>query len=292
MPGTAMAASERPVQDRQADGLRRAAGGGTLADGTPAWPVLPALAITGGKGGVGKTSTAVNLAVALARRRQRVLLVDFDLGLANADLLLGVEPQATLADVLAGRASVAAAIHATPWGVDLLPAASGLDELTRLGEERLRRLLVAIAAVARGYDRCLIDTAAGIGAEVLAPLRAASRSLCVVTPDPTSLTDSYALLKLMAAHGLADRVRLCINLADDLAQATATSTRLRAVCARYLGRDLPLAGWIPRDPLAAEAVRRRTPFAAGSGASGPPSGAAAAALTALAARLHGESWSA
>ena len=247
-------------------------------------PPLAAIAVTGGKGGVGKTSVAVNLALLLAKQSLRPLLVDFDLSLANADVMLGISAQTTLFDVVSGTSTLAEAVVQAPAGLAFLPAASGRDELTRLSPTQLGTLFLALAKAAAAYDLLVIDTAAGIGREVVAALRASRVVLVVVTPDPTSMTDAYALIKVLEAAQPGKDIRVLVNLASSQNEAMETYGRLRRVVERYLARDIALAGTLPRDRAVADAVRHRRPFALG------PDCAPAQALRALAVRLKSEKW--
>lgn len=245
---------------------------------------LPAVAITGGKGGVGKTAIAVNLALVLARLGIKPLLVDFDLSLANADVLLGLNPEATMADFLSGDATLANVVMRTADGIGFVPAASGRDELTRLGEGPLRRLYLGLGQIASDYDLMIIDTAAGIGREVMETLKVSRTVLVVVTPDPTSLTDAYALIKVLEREDPGHDVRILVNLANNQTDGVETYNRLRKVVATYLHRELPLAVAMPRDTRVAEAVRNRRLFAGG------PDCPALASLRTLGMRLKAEKW--
>jgi flagellar biosynthesis protein FlhG len=252
---------------------------GRMPDGLPQ---LPALAVTGGKGGIGKTCIAVHLAVQFAQLGLKPLLVDLDLGLANADVLLGVSAGATLAEVALDAARIESVIVPTPWGVDLAPAASGREEMSRLGSDQLRRLFHSLAGLAPRYDLLVLDTAAGIGREVLAAVRAARVSLVATTPDPAAIADAYALVKVVEAQEPGRDLRLVVNQATT-DEGTRTAGRLRQVATQYLRRDLPCLGLIPSDPRLAEAVRRRKLL---TDATTP----AGLALRALATRLKGERW--
>jgi len=263
----------------QAAGLRDAAQGASEAI-----PALPAIAVTGGKGGVGKTCIAVNLALTLLEIGLRPLLVDLDLGLANADVMLGVAAGTTLQDVISGGKPASAALQRLPSGLSFIPAASGREELTRLQARSLHRLLREIGKVAYGHDLIVFDTAAGIGREVSLPLQASRVVLVVVTPEPTSLTDAYALIKVLEQASPGKDIRVLVNQAADQEEGAATFARLRKVAQAYLRRDLRLAGCVPRDRAVGEAVRARKPFA------GNPDSPAAKALRALALGLKSETW--
>jgi flagellar biosynthesis protein FlhG len=276
-------APERTVD--QASRLRQLTRGIRPMATAAADPLLPALAVTGGKGGVGKTCVAVNLAVALARLGLRPLLIDADLGLANADILLGVDPARTLHDHFAGGVALSEVVTRTPWGIDFVPAASGHEELAALDDTRLAALTAGLARLGSAYDLLVIDTPAGIGREVMASLRASRVVLAVVTPDPTSITDAYALIKVLESQRPGKDVRILVNQARNLAEAQAVFAKLRGVAVKHLGRELAFAGELPRDPQVAEAVRRRRPFTAGQ-----VDCPAASALRALALRLKGERW--
>ena len=249
------------------------------------WPLIPAVAVTGGKGGVGKTCVAVNLAVALAKLGARTLLVDMDLGLANADLLLGVDPAHTLREVILGQAPASAAITQTPFGCQFLAADSGLEEFSHLDEAQLLRLFNALAVLSKGFDVVVLDTPAGIGREVMAALRCARVVLPVVTPDPASITDVYALIKVLEQQQAGKDVRILVNQAANGHEAAAVYAKLAMVTRKHLARELVQAGVLPRDPALADSVRRRRPLCANPGPS-----LAADAIRSLASRLRAERW--
>jgi flagellar biosynthesis protein FlhG len=259
----------------QAHNLRRA----ITRPATETGDVLPAIAITGGKGGVGKTCLAVNLALMLTKLGRKALLVDCDLSLANADVLLGLNPSLTLFDVLCANRKLTDAIVHHESGLGFIPAASGRDELTRLSDAKLESLLKQLASKTNAYQPIIFDTPAGIGNEVMCMLRAAQTVVTVVTPDPTSLTDAYALIKLLEQSKPGHDIRVVINMAQHQDEAMQTYARLQKVVTTYLHRDIPLLGILPRDQRVADAVRQRKPFALG------PEGQAVLALRTMAMRL-------
>src|SRR6185503_13798982 len=155
---------------------------------------LRVIAVASGKGGVGKTNVTANLAVALAREGARVCVLDADLGLANIDVLFGLTPKLSLRDVLRGERRLAEVIVEGPGGVRIIPAASGAAELTALAPSERLRLLAEVDALDEAIDVLLVDAAAGISANVLHFTSAAADTLLVITPEPTALTDAYALM--------------------------------------------------------------------------------------------------
>ena len=283
----------------QAEGLRRLADslrpsrsgragprtGGASRAGPPAQlstRLARVLAVTSGKGGVGKTNLAVNLSLALRELGQEVALVDADLGLANADLLLGVVPQWHLGDVLAGRCSVMEALQPAPGGIHLLAGASGLVELAHADAPTLRRLVGQLRALDRQVDLIVVDTGAGIGRQVLNLVGAAREVLVVVTPEPTSLTDAYSLIKVMAARRSPARWYLVVNMAAPGPEGLRVAERLADVVRRYLGMELTVLGCVPRDDAVGQAVLRQVPVLLAY-----PRSAAARAIRSVAARLLG-----
>jgi flagellar biosynthesis protein FlhG len=243
------------MPDDQASALRAA------AQARPEPTPLPALAIAGGKGGVGKTCIAVNLGLLLAEMGLKPLLVDCDLGLANADVMLGLAPTATLHDVMFGGTAIGAALLHVPGGMSFIPAASGRDELTRLTETDLRKLEEELRRAAIGHDAVLLDLAAGIHRETMHLLGRCRAALVVVTPDPTSLTDAYAQIKVLHRVKPDADLRVVVNQASSAEEGVATYNRLRKVVQTYLDRDLAFLGQVPQDRGVREAVRRREPYA-------------------------------
>jgi len=214
--------------------------------------------ITSGKGGVGKTSITTNLAFCLARRGKRVLVIDADLNLANIDILLGLSPKYNIQHVLKGERSLAEVLVRGPGGFRILPASSGILDLFSLDESQKLFLLSEMEEMARDLDFLLIDTAAGINDNVIYFNLAARERLVVLTPEPTSLTDAYALIKVLAANHSIDRFRILVNMAASKAEGLAVYRKLAMAADRFLDSvSLDYLGFIPKDAKVAEAVRRQ-----------------------------------
>jgi flagellar biosynthesis protein FlhG len=243
-------------------------------------------AITSGKGGVGKTFVSANLASALARRGERVLVLDADLGLANLDVVLNLFPKITLHDVFTGKHSLEDAILPAPGGFSVLLAGSGMVEYSRLTPEVREQLQKVVQTVTPRYDRVLLDTGAGISDVVLYTVSLADDVLIVATPEPTSLTDAYATIKVLATTQHRMKVQLVMNQALKSGEGRVVRGQLQQVVDRYVSPaigqpvKLDLIGEIPNDPSVREAVLRRQLLLQCF-----PGSAAAAAVNALATRL-------
>lgn len=218
---------------------------------------IQVVAVTGGKGGIGKTNTSVNLAIALARRGRRVALLDADLGLANVDVMLGLKPQKTLADLLSGEAEIIDVLMEGPAGIRIVPAASGAQDMTRLSTAEHAGLISSFNSIAHQIDVLLIDTAAGISSEVTTFLCAAQEVLVVVCDEPTALTDAYALIKVLNQNYGVDRVRILVNMVRSDEDGKRTFAKLENVCDRFLNTSLLYAGAIPFDDYVRRAVQKQ-----------------------------------
>ncbi|MEM8739362.1 MAG: MinD/ParA family protein [Planctomycetota bacterium] len=218
------------------------------------------IAVTSGKGGVGKTSMTVSLAVQLARLGRRVVLLDADLGTANADVICNLSAPRTLAHVVAGTCELEDVVVDAPGGFRLVPGASGLANMANLSAHQHDRLQAQMRRLESSCDVLLIDTGAGVGPNVLSFCAAAQRVLVVTTPEPTSITDAYAVIKTITHQTTAPDLRLLINMTRDEAEARAVFSRISGVCQRFLNLSPGYAGHVVADPRVPHAVRQRRPF--------------------------------
>lgn len=215
------------------------------------------VAITSGKGGVGKSNVTAGLAMTLARQGQRVVVMDANFGLSNLDILLGLSPKYTLEHVLRGEKVLEEILLEGPVGMQILPTGSGLQELTRLDTQSELRLVQGLQRVAETVDWLLIDTAAGIHESVLKLLLAAQEVILVATPEPTSLVDAYAMVKVLHLREPSKPLWLLVNNGQSAEEARETVDQLQMATERFLGKRLQVLGMIPHDPHILQAVRQQ-----------------------------------
>jgi flagellar biosynthesis protein FlhG len=223
----------------------------TMDHGSPCTRVIT---VTSGKGGVGKTNIVANLAVELARVGKRVLVLDADLGLGNIDVLLGLVPRHTLEDVLCGSRHLSDILLQGPAGIQVLPAGSGLPHLTSLTDSQQLILQTELEHVANTVDVLLIDTGAGVSPNVTYFASAAQEIIVVISPEPTSLTDAYALMKVLCRQHRERRFKVLVNLVKSQREATQTFRKLDVAAERFLNIRLECIGFIPLDDYLPMAV--------------------------------------
>lgn len=214
------------------------------------------ISVTSGKGGVGKTNVVTNLALSLARAGKRVLVWDADLGLANIDVLLGLRPEYNIQHLLNGERSLKEILVEGPGGFKIMPASSGIQELSELGEGQKVRLLTELDEFDEDLDFLLIDTGAGISANVMYFNLAAQERIVVVTPEPTSITDAYALIKVMSTRYNQKRFSILPNQVTDGKEAKKVFSLLAGVADQHLGSlSMDFVGYIPQDQMLLKSVR-------------------------------------
>ncbi len=217
------------------------------------------IAVTSGKGGVGKTNIAVNLALALCQMNQRVALLDVDLGLANADIVLGITPTANLGHVIRGEKTLREVIVEGPLGLKILSGGSGVADLANLNGWRLEVFIKSLEQLNREFDFVILDTGAGIHRNVLSFVLAASEVLVVTTPEPTAITDAYGLLKVIHGQNPQAKVRLVVNMAKSPNEAEAVADKLNSVLLEYVKWEVEYIGYILQESQIAKAVSDQQP---------------------------------
>lgn len=213
------------------------------------------IAVTGGKGGVGKTNVSVNLARSLAAHGERVVLMDADFGLANVDVMLGVRPRRTIADVLNGDCTLEDVLVEVCENLHIVPASSGIQEMTQLSVHQHAELVYAFADIADRLDVLIIDTAAGISDSVLSFVRAAQEVVVVVCDEPVSITDAYALIKVVSKDNRTCRFRVLANMVRTEQEGRNMYNKLVTVTDRFLDVALQYVGSIPYDESVRKAVQ-------------------------------------
>lgn len=220
---------------------------------------IQVIAVTGGKGGVGKSNISVNLSLALAHMQRRVMLLDADLGLANIDVLLGIRADKTIADVLSGECSLRDILVNGPGGIKIVPAASGVQQMAELSPQQHGAMIQAFSTFGDQLDVLMIDTAAGISDTVVSFVTAAQEIIVVVCDEPSSITDAYALIKLLNTEHHVHRVRVIANRVHTAKEGQLLFNKLSHVCERFLDIGMQYVGAIPEDDNVRKAVQKQKP---------------------------------
>lgn len=217
------------------------------------------LAVTSGKGGVGKTHFSLNLALAIREIPKRVLLVDTDLGLSNIDIMLGFSPLYNLSDVLFKGLDIRRAIYTGPAGLEILPARNGLVQLANLPEEDLQQLITNFSCLESEYDYIVFDTGAGIHTQTTSFVLAARETVMVLTPDPTSLVDAYSMIKLISQSQPAKKIHVLINMVKNDREADQTFQKLTELTQKFLKKTLHFIGYLTYDSIVVTSIRQQKP---------------------------------
>ena len=262
----------------QADKLRQLAAQGKMARAP-----LKVFAVTSGKGGVGKTNIAANMAVLAAKSGKRVLVIDADLGLANIEIILGLKPRYHLGDILSGEKTLDEVLVPGPHGISLLPAGSGVQSLTQLTDAQKMLFVNALDPLEELFDIVIIDTGAGIGENVLFFVGAAQEAILVVSPEPTSLVDAYATVKVLSQQAGVRNFSVIINPVVDELPARGIFQKLTTVTNRFLTAKVRHLGYVPRDENFHRAIMAQRPICDLF-----PSSPASRALVSIAERLFSE----
>ncbi len=217
------------------------------------------IAVTSGKGGVGKTNLSVNMGVALAQIGRRVALLDADMGLANVDILLGMSPEFNLSHVMKGEKTLTEIMMAGPAGLKVIPASSGIQHMSELSTIEQAGVIRAFSDIDGDLDALIVDTAAGISASVVNFARACQEIIVVVCDEPTSLTDAYAYIKLLNRDYGLNKFHIVTNMVQSAQHGQNLFIKLTKVTDRYLDVSLQFAGAIPMDDFLRKAVQKQSP---------------------------------
>lgn len=237
------------IADDQASGLRQMKK-----------QMVKVISVTGGKGGVGKTNVTLNLAMALAQLGKKVLVLDADLGLANCDVMLGLRVEKNLSHLLAGTATLDDILVEGPFGIKIVPATSGSQNMTELSQVEHASLIRAFSELQTPVDVLLVDTAAGISDMVLSFSRASQDVLVVVCDEPSSITDAYALMKILSRDHGVDKFKIVANMVRSLKEGHELFAKLTRVTDRFLDVSLELVATVPHDENVRKAARKQKAF--------------------------------
>ena len=218
------------------------------------------ICVTSGKGGVGKTSIAVNIAISLAKKGLRVLLVDADFGLSNVDVMMGVTPPYDLSHVIRGTKKVRDIVAEGPGGVSVVSGGSGMSDLLNITESQLAKIMDHLLSLEDIADIIIMDTGAGITPLIVRMIAAAEETIIITTPEPTAIMDSYALCKSVVKAEADSHLWLLINRAESLAEAEATTQKFVSVVRLYLQKEVKPLGYVMNDPSVSRGVRQQQPF--------------------------------
>ncbi len=218
------------------------------------------ITVTSGKGGVGKSNVVINLAVTFSRMGKRVLIIDADLGLANVDILLGLRNRHTIEDVMNGRMSLRDIVVEDPLGIKVVPGSSGIPQIANLSARRRREFIASFEELEDQADIILIDTSAGLNKNVITFALLADEIVLVTTPEPSAITDAYAMIKVLCGEKADANIGLIVNQAKNQAQAMDVANKIAEVSRQFLNFPVSVLGALPSDPYVPRAVMRRRPW--------------------------------
>lgn len=218
------------------------------------------ITVTSGKGGVGKTNVTINLALALSKKGLKVVILDVDFGLANIDVLFGIIPKYTLLDLIHDEKSIFEVLTEGPDNIKFLSGGSGVEELIRLDRKQLRKFVSNISLLDKLFDVILIDTGAGLSQNVMSFIMAADDIILVTTPEPTAITDAYALVKMVSRRDKKKRIQILINKAESVKEAEEIANKLSVVSEKFLALKLLKIGYILYDENVTKSVKMQKPF--------------------------------
>lgn len=243
------------------------------------------ITISSGKGGVGKSNFTLNYALALADQGKKVVILDADVGFANIDVLMGVKPKLTLAELIRKQATVWDILETGPMGIKFIAGGSGFQDLLDLQPEQFDYLIEQLGLLQGYADFLLIDTGAGLNAQSLRLILAADDIFVVLTPEPTSITDAYALIKMVINREPNARMKLLVNRAQTSGEGREAADKIRLVAERFLNLQIPMLGILPDDPNVLKSVKQQVPFYIAH----PDTVASRSLKQLIQAQLHGES---
>jgi flagellar biosynthesis protein FlhG len=218
------------------------------------------MTITSGKGGVGKSNFSLNYALGLAAKGKKVVVLDADVGFANIDVLLGKHPRKTLADLIQKKVSIWEILEVGPYGIQYIAGGSGLQQLIHLQTEQLNHLIGQLSELQGYADYLIIDTGAGLNEGTLRFILSSDDVIVVSTPEPTAITDAYALIKLVTRHERRSNIQLVINRASTITEGKQTAEKIALVTQKFLETDLQILGYVLDDPSVSRAVKEQVPF--------------------------------
>ncbi|MBN2280457.1 MAG: AAA family ATPase [Candidatus Marinimicrobia bacterium] len=219
------------------------------------------LAVTSGKGGVGKTNMSVNLAILLSKLKKKVLLFDADIHLGNVDLFLGLRTQNTIADVITGKKTLKEVIVQGPEEIDVLPASSAVIDMIEMGDEIIRKLGFVFSRYENNYDYIVVDTGAGLNNQVLPFVLASDKAVVLVTKDPASIADAYGMIKIIKKYHKTLPIALVVNMVQDITEGKSLYKKMDLMVNRFLGGNIFYAGSLLEDAKIKDSIRTQVPLA-------------------------------
>ncbi len=218
------------------------------------------IVVTSGKGGVGKSTLALNIGLSLCQQGKKVILMDADLGLANIDIMLGLLPKYNLYHMIQGKKTLKEIIIPGPAGISIIPGGSGITELANMGQNNLKKMLVELGKLDGEFDYMIIDTGAGISNNVISFLLSADDVIFVTTPEPTSMTDAYGMVKAIARQSTDKTLYLVVNRVVDNIEGILVAEKFKLVCEKFLTLRINILGYVVNEPLVREGINRQMAF--------------------------------